>query len=98
MHHMLFFCSMPEWCGVREASDIGMYAQTSLLTMQAYGISSCPQTTLGHNADVVREHLGIDSSEKLLFGISFGYQDSSKPENRIVPERASMQQTTTFFE
>lgn len=92
------FLFMPEWCGIREASDIGMYAQTLLLSMQAHGISSCPQTILGYNADVVREQLDIDPSYKLLFGISFGYADPEKPENLIVPSRAELTDTTTFYE
>lgn len=92
------FLFMPDWCGIREASDIGMYAQTLLLSMQAHGIASCPQTILGYNADVVREQLNIDSSFKLLFGISFGYADMDKPENLIVPDRAALNETTTFFE
>lgn len=92
------FLFMPDWCGIREASDIGMYAQTLLLSMQAHGIASCPQTILGYNADVVREQLNIDSSYKLLFGISFGYEDTSKPENLIIPSRAELGETTTFFE
>lgn len=91
------FLFMPDWCGIREAADIGMYAQTLLLTMQANGISSCPQTILSYHADVVREQLDIDPSLKLLFGISFGFADNSKPENQICPRRASLNESTKFF-
>lgn len=92
------FIFMPDWASVREAVDVGMYTQNLMLTMQANGVASCPQTILGYNADVVREQLGIDSSQKLLFGISFGYADLTRPENLICPSRATLNESTFFYE
>lgn len=91
------FLFMPDWCGLREACDVGMYAQNLMLSMQAHGVASCPQTILGYNADVVREAFGIGEELKLLFGISFGIEDKSLPANQIVPERASLEENTHFF-
>lgn len=91
------FIFMPDWAGIREAADVGMYAQNLMLSMRAYGISSCPQTILGYNADVVRKQLEIDSSQKLLFGISFGYEDETRPENQICPARATLSEVTKFY-
>ena len=90
------FIFMPDWCGIREACDVGMYAQNLMLTMRAHGIASCPQTILGYDADSVRRELDIDSTMKLLFGISFGYEDPDLPENQIVPERAELSQLVHF--
>jgi hypothetical protein len=67
-----------------------------MLSMQANGIASCPQTILGYDADSVRRELDIDSKMKLLFGISFGYEDPALPENQIVPQRAELQQLVQF--
>lgn len=91
------FIFMPEWGGVREAVDVGMYAQNLMLTLQAHGIASCPQTLLGYNADVVRQQLNIDPDQKLLFGLSFGYEDVSRAENQICPERAELSEATKFY-
>jgi len=91
------FIFMPEWCGIREACDVGMYAQTLMLSMRAHGIASCPQTILGYDADSVRRELEIDPDMKLLFGISFGYEDQSLPENRIVPDRAMLDEHVKFY-
>ncbi len=91
------FIFMPEWCDIREACDVGMYAQTLMLTMRAHGIASCPQTILGYDADSVRRELEIDPEMKLLFGISFGYEDRSLPENRITPERAMLDEHVKFY-
>ena len=91
------FIFMPDWCGVREACDVGMYTQNLMLTMRAHGVASCPQTILGYDADSVRRELDIEAEMKLLFGISFGYEDRSLPENQIVPERATLDQHVKFF-
>jgi len=91
------FIFMPDWCGIREACDVGMYAQNLMLAMRAQGISSCPQTILGYDADSVRRELDIGAGMKLLFGISFGYEDPDLPENRIIPDRATLEQQVKFF-
>ncbi len=90
------FIFMPEWGGIREACDVGMYVQNLMLTMWANGVASCPQTILGYDADSVRHELGIDSTMKLLFGISFGYEDPDLPENKIVPDRAELPDLVQF--
>jgi nitroreductase len=60
---------------VRVASDMGMYAQTFLLSLTAHGFAGIPQTLLGLFAAPIRAHLGIPHGMKLLFGISFGNPD-----------------------
>ena len=91
------FIFMPAWCDIREACDVGMYVQNLMLSMRAHGVASCPQTILGYDADSVRRELKIDSQMKLLFGISFGYEDAELPENRIVPERAALEEQVKFY-
>lgn len=92
------FIFMPDWCEIREAIDVGMYAQNLMLSIAAHGAASCPQTILGYNADVVREAFGIEPNMKLLFGISFGLEDMSLPENQIVPDRAALTENTHFHQ
>lgn len=90
------FLFLPEPFGLREAADIGMYAQSLMLTLTANGLASCPQTSLGFHADAVREALGLDPSYKLLFGISFGYEDTQDPINNARVGRATLGETTVF--
>jgi nitroreductase len=82
------FLFLPEPFGLREAADLGMYAQTLMLTLTAHGMGSCPQTALSFQADYVRESLGIDATNKLIFGVSFGYPDMDDPSNTCVTDRA----------
>ena len=92
------FIFMPDWCDIREAIDVGMYAQNLMLSIAAHGAASCPQTILGYNSDVVREAFAIEANMKLLFGISFGLEDQSLPENQIVPDRAALSDNTHFYQ
>jgi nitroreductase len=84
------FLFLPEPFGLREAADLGMYAQTLMLSMTAHGMGSCPQTALSFEADVIRELLGVDAGNKLLFGISFGTPDMDAPVNRCATDRAGL--------
>ena len=90
------FLFLPEPFGLREAADLGMYAQTLMLAMTAHGLGSCPQTALSFEADIIRQTLGIDATNKLLFGISFGYPNPEAPVNRCSTDRAALQDAVTF--
>jgi nitroreductase len=92
------FRFLPEPFGLREAADLGMYAQTLMLTMTAHGLGSCPQTALSFQADFIRESLGVDSSNKLVFGISFGYPDPEAPANTCLTDRATVADAVVFHD
>ncbi len=90
------FLFLPEPFGLREAADLGMYAQTLMLTLTAHGLGSCPQTALSFQAGFVREQLGLDASNKLLFGLSFGYPNWDAPANTCWTDRATGTDAVTF--
>lgn len=90
------FLFLPEPFGLREATDLGMYAQTLMLTLTAHGLGSCPQTALSFQADYIRQEIGIAANNKLLFGLSFGYPDPDAPVNACVTDRATVADTVTF--
>ncbi len=92
------FLFLPEWGGVREAADLGMWAQTLLLAMTAHGLASCPQTSLSFNADLVRDFCGVAEEWKLLFGVSFGYEDVSVAANRCRVGRAPLDEVLTVLD
>lgn len=90
------FLFLPGEFGIREAADLGMYAQTIMLSAVANGLGSCPQTALSFHADLVREEAGFGPENKLLFGISLGYIDDDHPANRCRTDRAAIDQVVTF--
>jgi nitroreductase len=73
-----------------------MYAQTLMLAMTANGLASCAQGTMGHHPDLVREAFGLGPEVKVLFGLSFGYEDTAMQVNRAYTERAPLHKTVTF--
>jgi len=92
------FLFLPAQFGIREAADLGMYAQSLMLSMTAHGLASCPQTALSFQADQLREELSIDDSMKLLFGISFGYEDPKHPANQCRVGRAEQPSVVDFYQ
>lgn len=92
------FLFLPEPFGIREAADLGMYAQTLMLAMTAHGLGSCPQTALSMAADLVREILDVDATNKLLFGLSFGYVAADAAANACATGRAEVEDAVTFHQ
>jgi hypothetical protein len=76
------FFGMDKEFGTTVALDVGMYAQTLMLTMTAFGIGSCAMGSMRSYPDLVREAFGISNQTKILFGMAFGYEDASVPANR----------------
>jgi nitroreductase len=92
------FIFLPEPFGIREAADVGMYAQNLMLSLTAHGFASCPQTALSFDADTVRDVLEVPSHHKLLFGISLGYEDRDSSANRCRVPRAPIDQCVQFVD
>ena len=90
------FLFMPGGFGLREAADVGMYAQNLMLALSAYGLASCPQTALSFHADLVRKVLEVPNHHKLLFGIAFGYEDTAHVSNKTKMGRADIQDAVRF--
>jgi len=89
---------VPDGAGERMCTDVGMYTQTLVLAMQGYGIGSCIQGYVGNHAQAVRTTLGTpDDGRRLLYGISFGYQDDEAVINTIVSPRAAVADTVRFL-
>lgn len=87
--------SVPADADERMAADLGIYAQTLMLVMTAHGVASCPQGVLGLYADAARSVLG-PSTDKLLFGISFGYPAPGAVAALPPVPRAPLGETTRF--
>ena len=84
------FFTLPGQFGLREACDLGMFAQTVMLGCTARGMGSCPQTALGFLANVIKPALSIPEEQKLLFGLSMGIIDEDAAENTAVTDRATL--------
>jgi len=91
------FFMLPAGFGLREACDLGMFAQSVMLGLTARGMGSCPQTALGFMAKQVREVLEIPEDHKLMFGLSFGVPVDT-PINDVVTDRMTTSEALTFHQ
>ena len=89
------FFTLPSQFGLREACDLGMFAQTVMLSLTAHGLGSCPQTSLGFMANVLRPALNLPEDQKLMFGLSFGYPSESAI-NEVRTDRAEIPDAVFF--
>ena len=89
------FIGMHEKFGSSIALDVGIYVQTLMLSMNAYGVACCPQATLRDYPDLIRKEFNISSSIKILLGISFGFESKSVKANKVKMPRADMEEN--FF-
>jgi len=94
--HVAFLC-MDEKFGIQSAADVGMFSQTLMLAMTTHGVASCAQGSLRNYPDFVREVFGMPPELKILFGISFGYEDPDVPANNARTDRAPLSETTQFM-
>lgn len=92
----IMFLGMDRSFGATIALDVGIYAQTLMLTMQAFGISSCAMGSMRAYPDLVRETFDLDENIGILLGISFGYEDKEINANRTCTAREPVSNIVTF--
>jgi len=61
--------------------DMGLFAQSLMLSAHAYGLGTVPQAFLTDYSLHVKKYLGIPESKRLVLGISIGYPDMKSPVN-----------------
>lgn len=83
--------------GPQTVGDIGMFAQTLMLAMTVNGVASCAQGSLRDHPDLVREAFGLPPEVKILFGISFGFEDPTVSANQARTDRAPLSETVSFL-
>jgi len=94
--HVAFF-GIHDIFGAQSIADVGMFTQTLLLAMTAHGVASCAQGTMRNYPDFVREVFGLPPEVKILYGVSFGYEDPDVPANAARTERAPLSETVQFM-
>ncbi len=82
--------------GVTVALDVGMYIQSLLLTLSAYGLGACAQGSMRYYPADVRELLGIPDSTAIVLGISFGYEDPEIAANKTRVGRVPLGESVHF--
>ncbi len=95
--HVVFFC-MEKSFPASVAVDVGLYAQTLMLALTSLGVSSCAMGALRNWTNIPREVFGFGENLGVLFGMTFGYEDTSLPVNRLRMHRSPVEECVTFKE
>ena len=90
------FIGMNPAFGTTVAIDVGMWAQTLMLTMVSFGLHSCPMGTMRNYPELVREAFQIKDDTRILFGISFGYEDVNVAANKTRTTREEISANVEF--
>lgn len=68
--------------------DYGMYLQNVMTLARAHGLDTCPQAAfIKYNGEILR-YLEIPATKSVICGMALGFADNAAPENRLLTERA----------
>lgn len=78
--------------------DYGMFMQNIMLAARARGLDTCPQAAFNQFHRIIRRHLGLPDSQKVVCGMALGYADTGKIENTLQTDRVPVADFTHFIE
>lgn len=76
--------------------DYGMFLENIAIAARGFGLDTCPQAAWASYHEVVREVLGLPEEEVAICGLALGWEDPDEPANRLVTERAGLDDFTRF--
>jgi nitroreductase len=77
--------------------DFGMFLENIMIAARGRGLDTCPQAAWIGYHKAVRDVLPIPDDHTLVCGMSLGYADNSKPENKLVTVREPVDAFAKFF-
>lgn len=93
---LALFCSVDRRMGPPQWSDLGMYLQSVMLLLREEGLDSCPQECWSLYPRTVTEFIGMPGERMLFCGMSIGYRNPGSAVNRLVADRAPLEEFTRF--
>lgn len=77
--------------------DHGMFLQSIMIAARGRGLHTCPQAAFAPYHRQIRPILQIPDEEMVVCGMTIGYEDVSKPENKLRTEREPVEAFSTFL-
>ena len=68
--------------------DYGMFMGNVMTAARGHGLHTCPQFAFAQFHRIISSELALAPEQKVLCGMSLGYEDISAIENSLVSERA----------
>jgi nitroreductase len=76
--------------------DIGMAAETLMVSAYALGLGTCPLALILSCEDVMRDELKIPDNQEIVLGIALGYPDTASPMYQFSSSRDELEQMVTW--
>ncbi|MGE4323349.1 MAG: nitroreductase, partial [Sphingobium sp.] len=93
---LALFCTVDRNMGPPQWSDLGMFLQTVMLLLRGEGLDSCAQECWAMYPQTLGDFLSIDAGQMLFCGMSIGYRDPDEPANRLISDRAPLEEVARF--
>lgn len=93
---LALFCYVDRGMGEAQWSDLGMFLQTVMLLLKEEGLDSCAQECWAMYAKTVGALLQPAETSMLFCGIAVGHADPSAAVNRLVSQRAPLEEFVRF--
>jgi nitroreductase len=71
--------------------DLGCITQSICLAAHDLGLGTCIEAQLALYPDIIRRHLGLTTSHKIVVGLALGYPDLDHPANAFRTEREPLE-------
>lgn len=78
--------------------DYGMFMQNVMLAARARDLDTCPQAAFNQFHRIIRQHLNLPESQKVVCGMALGYADPAKIVNSLQTDRESVADFVQFIE
>ena len=76
--------------------DYGMFMGNVMTAARGHGLHTCPQFAFAQFHRIISRELALAPEQKILCGMSLGYEDTAAIENTLLSERAAVGEWTTF--
>ncbi|MGF6637354.1 nitroreductase [Paraburkholderia sp. MM6662-R1] len=95
--HLAIVCS-DDSLGTHGVMDCGAWVSNFLLAATAVGVSAIAQAALASWPDILRKHLDIGAENRIICGISFGFEDTEHAANSFRTSRAPIDDVVAWVE
>jgi nitroreductase len=88
--------SIDRQMGPPQFADLGLFLGNLMLLARERGLHTCPQEAWSMWGRTIREVTGIGDDVLVFCGLALGYADADAPVNRLVTERAPLEEFARF--
>ncbi len=78
--------------------DLGAITHGICLAAHDQGLGTCIEAQLALYPDIIRRHLGLTKSHRIVVGLALGYPDPSSPANAFRTEREPLEKFVQWVE